>query len=968
MPQSSLHQYYNRVSNQFSVYYSRYQVEEQSTSVFTLATFAMTGGSVQCWLLLLLPTLLLAQNDCSHNCKNETNRYYYVRPEGSAETLCPAQPCLTPSQLRNDFSECERNNSCQTANTSLVLLPGTYTSASNHGSIIPQLKYLSLTGYNGDCNTESLTTPSIDCNGSWISLMVQHIECIQVQNCVVFTGNGTNVEMDHVNFHDSLIRLASITAADHSELDYNYTLGSQSYCLLQKQLADINALSPSHSKLALRNVSFSNEYHSTCAREYGIQLATIHATDSALDIADCFFTQKAITHISLLHSTLHTSGLVQFENANTAILVNSSTIVLAGAVGFFNNNNSAIHALDTHSAVLLAGTVEFTNNTADEGGAIFVESGNLTIADNAQVVFRGNLANNDGGAISSFQHVTIAGSVQFINNSAAWGGAFDANYGSGGAIDSDGNVTIADNAQVFFQGNHAEVVGGAISSLQYVTIAGTVLFINNSASQGGSIYSDGKVTVADNAQVIFRGNHAKTSGGAISSIQHVTIAGSVQFINNSAATYGTGGAIESDGNVTIADNAQVVFQSNHAHTFGGAIASHKHVTIAGSVNFTNNSADLGGAIAGNTIVDNAQVVFHGNQAKTFGGAILSYYYVTIAGSVQFTYNRALWGGAIHSSGYNMTIADNAQVVFECNRADNAGGAMVITTNLLQLAGSVQLINNTALIGGAIAMFPGYMSVASNAKVVFQGNHAYHVGGAIYSSTRASNLVPVLNGITQSDPCLISFEMNCTVNLLNNTAEGGGGAMYGISMLMSNCVSTYYDFVVDLTKSYYELFDTITIIPDSFSAVSSDPLRVCICPDQSTVDCLAILPDQNIPHLHYTVYPGQNFTIPAAVVGFNFALTSGSVYAQFLSSYASLGSDTQYVQGVKQTGCSLLQYSVLSDKKQETLVLTADRRKVGGIDSSVEEDIRMQNNHSPLKMYVAAVSNPNRYYSKSFIHD
>ena len=390
---------------------------------------ARSGGSIQCCLLLLLlllPTLLLAQDDCSHNCKNEANSYYYVRPEGSAETLCPAQPCLTPSQLREHFSECEHNNSCQTANTSLVLLPGIYTSASNHGSFVPPLKFLSLTGYNEDCHTDSLTTPSIDCNGTWISLMFQHIKCLHVQNCVVFAGNDTTVEVDRVTFHDSLIRLASITAADHSELDYNYTLGSQSYCLLQKQLADINTSVPSSSVLALRNVSFSGDYHTACAREYGIQLATIHTTDSALDIADSLFTQNAV--------------MVRFENANTAIIMNSSTVALTGVVTFLNNNNSAIEALDSHSTILLAGTVEFTNNTADNGGAIAMMHGKLTIAENAQVVFQGNHATN-GGAIISLHHVIIAGSVQFINNSAS----------QGGAIVSDGNVTVADNAQVVFK-------------------------------------------------------------------------------------------------------------------------------------------------------------------------------------------------------------------------------------------------------------------------------------------------------------------------------------------------------------------------------------------------------------------------------------------------------------------------------------------------------------------------------------
>ena len=793
---------------------------------------AWSGDSIQCCLLLLLllPTLLLAQDNCSHNCKSEANRYYYVRPEGSAETLCPVQPCLTPSQLTEHFSECQRNNSCQTTNTSLALLPGTYTSASNHGSIIPPLKFFSLTGHNEDCNTDSLDTPSIDCNGTWISLMFQHIKCLHVRNCAVFTGHSTTVEVDHVTFHDSLIRLASITAADHSELDYNYTLRSQSYCHLQKQLADINTSVPNSSVLALRNVSFASDYHTACAREHGIQLATIHATDSALDIADCLFTQKAVTHISLLQSTLDTSGMVQFENANTAIMVNHSAIALTGVVKFFNNNFSAIHAFDPHSTILLAGTVEFTNNTADSGGAVALEGGSITIAYNAQVVFQGNNAKTFGGAITSRQHVTIAGSVQFINNSANQGGAIastgsvtiaynaqvvlhgnhakqiggaigsgqnvtiagsvqfinnsayqggaidcngnviiannaqlvfqgkhtrnsggaivssqhvtlagsvqfinnSANHRSGGAIFSKDKVIIADNAHVCFQGNHARINGGAISSRQHVTIADSVQFINNSAYQGGAIATDGTVTIASNAQVVLQGNYAKINGGAIGSLQHVTIAGSVQFINNIADQ---GGAIDSDGNVTMTYNAQVVLEGNHAKTSGGAITSVQHVTIAGSVQFINNSADQlqGGAIdaGGNvTIADNAQVVFQGNHAKTYGGAIVSFQYVTIAGSVQFNNNSAERGGAIASTD-SVTMANNALVVFQANHADVVGGAIVLNSNIV-LAGSVQFISNTAQLGGAICMFPGHMKVANNAHVTFQGNHAYRVGGAIYS--------------------------------------------------------------------------------------------------------------------------------------------------------------------------------------------------------------------------------------------
>ena len=737
----------------------------------------MTGSSIQyCLLLLLLPTLLLAQDDCSHNCTIEANRYYYVRPEGSAETLCPAQPCLTPLQLREHFSKCERNNSCQTANSSLVLLPGTYTLASNYGLFIPQLEFLTLTGHNEDCNTDSLATPSIDCNGTGISLMFQHIKCLHVRNCVVFTGHNTTVEVDNVTFHDSLIRLASTTAADHSELDYNYTLGSQSYCHLQKQLADISALTPSHSVLALRNVSFSSDYHTACAREYGIQLATIHATDSALDIADCLSTQNSITHISLLHSTLHTSGMVQFEHANTAIIVNSSSITLTGTVNFLNNNMSAIKAVGRNTKILLAGTVEFTNNTAGYGGAIYMIDGSVTIADNAQVVFQGNHAKELGGAIVSVQHITIAGLVQFINNSAH----------QGGAIASVGNVTIADKAQVVFQGNHGNVLGGAIASSQHVIIAGSTWFINNSADYdyGGAIASDGSVTVAENAEVVFEGNCATELGGAIVSGQNVTIAGSVQFINNRAHH---AGAIASVGNVTIADKAQVVFQGNHGNVLGGAIASSQHVIIAGSTWFINNSADYdyGGAIASDgsvTVAENAEVVFEGNCATELGGAIVSGQNVTIAGSVQFINNSAHHAGAIASKGSVTIIAANAEVVFEGNRAMETGGA-IYSRQQVTIAGSVQFINNSAHHAGAIASNGSVTIIAANAEVVFEGNHATETGGAIYSSQHVTiaGSVQFINNSAHHSGAIASYGSvtiadNAQVIFQGNRANVLGGAI------------------------------------------------------------------------------------------------------------------------------------------------------------------------------------------------
>ena len=113
-------------------------------------------------------------------------------------------------------------------------------------------------------------------------------------------------------------------------------------------------------------------------------------------------------------------------------------------------------------------------------------------------------------------------------------------------------------------------------------------FINNSADQGGAIVSDDNVNIADNAQVVFQANHAETLGGAI--------AGSVQFINNSAND-GSEVPLSQTKLSPWQPTRQKWILKDCAMEAGGAIASGEHVTIAGSVQFTYNRASQGGAIA-----------------------------------------------------------------------------------------------------------------------------------------------------------------------------------------------------------------------------------------------------------------------------------------------------------------------------------------------------------------------------------
>ena len=72
----------------------------------------------------------------------------------------------------------------------------------------------------------------------------------------------------------------------------------------------------------------------------------------------------------------------------------------------------------------MAGSVQFISNSANQAGAIIITfNRNLIIAHNAQVTFQGNSAHREGGAILTYSSVVLGGSVQFINNTAKFGGA-----------------------------------------------------------------------------------------------------------------------------------------------------------------------------------------------------------------------------------------------------------------------------------------------------------------------------------------------------------------------------------------------------------------------------------------------------------------------------------------------------------------------------------------------------------------
>ena len=258
----------------------------------------------------------------------------------------------------------------------------------------------------------------------------------------------------------------------------------------------------------------------------------------------------------------------------------SNTAIIGGAIGIFCAN-AAISATAGHN-------ITFTANTVSNGGAIGVDScaSDLTLAN---CIFSRNRASAHGGAISSYGNptITMKGVMQFINNSAEYGGAWAGLKSSG---DTSMWIVKDDASDEPSSPSLSQTAAGVKSHSME-----TVVFINNSANEGGgAIYLDGiKSWAIFKANIHFRHNKAKAlhcSGGAIMIDSHggtLQVQGqSTSFVNN---TGHRGGAIcLRAGEVYFEDNAR--FSSNTAYEGGAMYFSeyssiYVHSNIATSDNF-----------------------------------------------------------------------------------------------------------------------------------------------------------------------------------------------------------------------------------------------------------------------------------------------------------------------------------------------------------------------------------------------
>ncbi|KAA3189772.1 autotransporter domain-containing protein [Akkermansia sp. BIOML-A52] len=405
--------------------------------------------------------------------------------------------------------------------------------------------------------------------------------------------------------------------------------------------------------------------------------------------------------------------------SNSGEIIFNSTGCYIGEEIIFTNNHGNITFSNSSIGLSLkipvggheGGGINFTNNQSD-----------ITFSGNSRGAI--SLYNSLYADSGDLNFTETLGDISFLSNSSASSQtAPDSdNYGAGGAIDSKrgninftknhGNITFSANSVT--QGATYNFSGGAIR-----TISGNISFTKN---QGNIIFSENSVCGGEFNGII------TTQFGAVSFTDN---SGSIIFKNNKGrAIYSYSGE-----SISFARNQRdIIFSGNT----GTAICSSCGITTftgnLGDITFSDNSAASGGAIDGNTTFTGnlGDITFSGNSAASGGVITGNTTFTENQRNISFSGNSATSGGAIDG---NTTFTENqGDITF----SDNSAASGVITgdtTFITNNKGDVTFSGNSAISGGAIN-FSQKLSIANNKSVIFQGNSAKDLGGAIYSHNRS----------------------------------------------------------------------------------------------------------------------------------------------------------------------------------------------------------------------------------------
>ena len=483
---------------------------------------------------------------------------------------------------------------------------------------------------------------------------------------------------------------------------------------------------------------------------------------SRLNFIDCSVTVKVVEHFILENSSFNghnvNSSAIIFNQANAEILGSS---FVANSIGTFKGSVQFLDEVD-HPYSL----VHVLSHNARLGGALVVTNSNLSIIDS-------HFANNSaqlGGAI--FVEV---GSTMIINDGTFVGNSADNcmdDCCNGGAIFIDSSCTVTAHNSTF-DNNTSEFSGGAIALFKGAFKGIQNEFTSNGARNfGGSIFAHFNSSINSDMST-FTHSEAGFSGGVmyadyLSSI----IVKNGTFLHN-AATMTT---CTTDNSIAM-NLGGTCFDSEGGFGGGALYARYGSTIVIEDSNFSGNKAENDGGVMyamSNSTITVEDSTFDSNSARYGGGVMYSYYYSSVT---------------VHNSQFSNSEAGNAGGVFH-----------VFYSSKLSLVNTTFDCNKAGYIGGVLHAF--YLSTVTIDGSLFSNNKAGYFGGVLYANYLCNTAVYSSsfnnNSVNADGGVIFAYDNNTIVvhssYFDNNTADGNGGAVYASHlsciMLRNECVLSH----------------------------------------------------------------------------------------------------------------------------------------------------------------------------------
>lgn len=380
---------------------------------------------------------------------------------------------------------------------------------------------------------------------------------------------------------------------------------------------------------------------------------------------------------------------------------------------------------------------------------------------------------SDGGAIKSFESLTVVNSI-ISGNTAS-------NDGGGIYVQTNGKFTMTATTVT---GNTAKDGGGL-----YLEVAGGISITNSTISgntatsgKGGGAYISTLVSTNLTAKFLIKdttivGNRATGNGGGLYlapdgrdiSVINSTITGNTAGINGGGISMGYGGLLLKGGILSgnTADSGGGIFvqvRSGKTSTITGTKILNNTATVSngGGIQFDGSgSATATFNVLKSTIAGNRAITDGGGISATNGGTL------NLTGDTLFANEAAHFGGGVFTSGSaaSTVILKVTASTFTENTAGGGGGIFAGGEGAVTIAKSKLIANHATnnVAGGAYLRSASPITITST---LFSKNSTVSTGGGLYVNTFNTTLT------------------GCTFTDNVSEGEGGGARIFSTNLAIT----------------------------------------------------------------------------------------------------------------------------------------------------------------------------------------